>query len=193
MSGRREGWGERPRTRLLTPTDLAQLDLDGAEPLLAKAGWARAAMVAWGFCGIACADDGQHTGVILVSPALHVPRDHPLAVGANADAAALLAVVDDGCGRRLVPALAARLVGRRTIVAIDAAGSAEGSPLAPSYDWLDSVGFHELAGDPDRFRLELRGTRSWLPDLGAVVDRLRALVRPASPPEPVGRYERSRP
>ncbi|HPZ50807.1 MAG TPA: hypothetical protein PLA44_13230 [Propionibacteriaceae bacterium] len=143
----------------------------------------------WGFCGVGCVSDGLLTGYLLVAPALHVPRPHPLAACANADAAALLAVVDDGCGRRLVQSLAARLVGHRTITAIDAAGSELGTALAPSYTWLDEVGFHPLDQDPNRYRLELAGTRSWLPDVAPLLDRLRGIIRPVPPPEPVGRYE----
>ncbi len=180
----------RQGSRLLTPADVSRLPLpDEAASLLKHPSWARAAMAEWGLCGIGCVTGEVVTGYLLVSPALHLPREHPLSLGANADAAALLAVVDDGCGHRLVPALAAKLIGHRTITAIDAAASAEGTALAPTPAWLDASGFQPIDGDPGRYRLELRATRSWLPDLASVWERLRDTVRPARPPEPVGRCE----
>lgn len=187
----RIGLGEAQHTRVLTPGDVAQLHCPGAEAVLDHPTWARAAMSEWGICGIGCVTGGMVTGFVLVSTALHVPREHPLALGANAQAAALLAVSDDGCGRRLVQSLAAHLVGRRTITAIDAAASGPGTVLSPSYEWLGSVGFHPVDGDPYRYRLDLRGTRSWLPDLSGAMQRLRDLVRPTPPPEPAARYDLS--
>lgn len=178
--------------RTLTPADLCRLEAAGCGSLLGHPTWATAAMSEWGFCGLACLDDGVVSGFVLVCPALFIPRDHPLAVGANADAAALLALVDEGCARRLVQSLAARLVGRRRIVAVDAAASRLGTPLAPSYECLGAVGFHPIETDPHRYRLELDGTRSWALDLEGLFQRLRGLVRPAPPPEAVGRFDRSR-
>jgi hypothetical protein len=178
----------------LTPADLTRLPRPDCDLVADHEGWARSAFSEYGFCGLGCVDarnPGRLSGYVLVSPALHIPRVHPLAIGANGDAAALLAVGDDGCGKRLVQALAARLAGQRAIVAIDAAASATGHACAPSYAWLDSVGFRPIEADPSRYRLELNATRSWLPDLSGFASRLRTLIRPA-PPEPVGRYERAR-
>ena len=143
MSVQRHGsQAEGHHLRTLVPADLAGLPAQGCGIVLDHPTWARAAMSAWGLCGVGCLCRGVVMGFVLVSPALYVPRAHPLSVGANADAAAVLAVVDDGCSRRLVQSLAARLVGRRSIVAIDAAASpghpAGPSPLTPSPEWLDA-------------------------------------------------------
>lgn len=192
QAGRRRVRRHSPPVRPLTSSDLLPLLAGSIDPGLLPMTWAEAALDEWGFCGVGCVSDGLLTGYLLVAPALHVPRPHPLAACANADAAALLAVVDDGCGRRLVQSLAARLVGHRTITAIDAAASELGTALAPSYTWLDEVGFHPLDQDPNRYRLELAGTRSWLPDVAPLLDRLRGIIRPVPPPEPVGRYESAR-
>ena len=190
MSVQRHGsQAEGHHLRTLVPADLAGLPAQGCGIVLDHPTWARAAMSAWGLCGVGCLCRGVVMGFVLVSPALYVPRAHPLSVGANADAAAVLAVVDDGCGRRLVQSLAARLVGRRSIVAIDAAASpghpAGPSPLTPSPEWLDACGFHPLDATPLRYRLELDATRTWLPDMGELLRRLGDIVRPVVPPEPV--------
>ncbi len=175
--------------RRLTPADLAGLPAAGHEALLGHPSWARAAMDAWGLCGVGDVGDHGVTAYLLVCPALHVPRDHPLALGANADAAALLAASPDAAPR-LVQGLAARLVGHRTITAVDAAVGTPGTVLAPSPEWLARCGFHPLASDPCRHRLDLTATRSWLPDLGDWVRRLSDLVQPTPPPEPAGRFGR---
>jgi len=76
---------------------------------------------------------GEPMAYALVTPALYVPRRHPLARGANADAAALLALYVEGAhpqhglGKQAIQRLAAKLVDQRNINAIDAASSREES------------------------------------------------------------------
>lgn len=182
----------------LVPADLHRLPTCSCDGVAAGAEprWARAAMVEWGMCGVAIVVDGRTIGHLLVSPPLHVPRSHPLHSGVNFDAAALLRVSvvpghrGHGYGRQLVQSCAARLVGRRRLIGLDAWGSrSDGRCTAPPAAFLESVGFHPLPHDARRLRLDLDTTRT-LPDLTSVLARLRTIVHPMPPPEPTGRVTR---
>lgn len=189
------GIQQRPRLRPLAASDLVRLSEAGhrcrlGPMLVPDAAWAAAAVAEWGMCGVAMVLDGRVVGYALVATPLHVPRTHPLNNGGvNADAAALVAVYVSeaqqrcGYGRQLVQSTAARLVGRRHITAIDAVGSASGVCGAPPSDWLMAVGFQPLTTDPTRYRLDLRGTRSWREDVAGVIQHVIGIVRPL-PPEP---------
>ncbi len=190
-------WRLAPHSRLraLRVADVAGLPWCGACParrtVTRDLSWAEAAVAEWEMCGVGLFLDGEVEGYALVSPALHVPRTHPLARGANADAAALLVVnlsSEVVAGRQLVQGLAARLVDQRNITAVDAAWSGSGSCERPSAEWLDSCGFRPL-GDGVRARLELGGTRSWLPSVSTVVRHMISAVRTPASPNPVAQSE----
>ncbi len=195
----RSGWPlPSRRYRPLHASDLGDLPLcatcHDVEKLVAHRAWANAGDAEWGFCGYGVFVDGAPVGYALVTPALYVPRRHPLAVGANADAAALLAVyVADGhpdraMAKQAVQRLAARLVDQRNINAIDAASSDRGLCQRPSRGWLESTGFRPL-DDGVRHRMDLRATRVWLPSPHEVVRQVAGMVMPASPPRPAGLSE----
>jgi hypothetical protein len=183
------------RFRLLHASDLDTLPLCGTckemERLLKDRAWACAGDDEWGFCGVGVYLTGTPVAYVLVTPALYVPRRHPLARGANADAAALLALYVEGThpqhalGKQAVQRLAAKLVDQRNINAIDAASSDRGFCQRPSRGWLAANGFRAL-DDGVRHRLDLRATRSWLPNPQAVVRQVAGIVRPAAPPHPAG-------
>lgn len=183
------------RFRLLHACDLEALPLCGTckemEKLVKDRVWAEAGDDEWGFCGVGVYVSGKPVAYALVTPALYVPRRHPLARGANADAAALLAVYVDGAhpaqalGKQAVQRLAAKLVDQRNIDAIDAASSERGICQRPSRNWLQATGFRPL-DDGVRHRLDLRATRVWLPSPQEMVRQVVGIVRPAAPPQPAG-------
>lgn len=164
------------------------------ERLVTDRTWAEAGDDAWGFCGVGVFVSGSAVAYALVTPALYVPRRHPLARGANADAAALLALYVEGAhpqhalGRQVVQRLAARLVDQRHIAAIDSASSERGVCQRPARSWLVANGFRPL-GDGVRHRLDLGGTRTWLPSPQDVVRQVVGAVRPVPPPTPAGLSE----
>ncbi|MHB1008813.1 MAG: hypothetical protein ACYC1E_06110 [Propionibacteriaceae bacterium] len=186
------------RFRLLHASDLDTLPLCGTckemERLLKDRAWAQAGDDEWGFCGVGVYVNGSPVAYVLVTPALYVPRRHPLARGANADAAALLALYVEGShpqhtlGKQAVQRLAAKLVDQRNINAIDAASSDRGFCQRPSRGWLAANGFRAL-DDGVRHRLDLRATRGWLPNPHAVARQVVEIVRPVSPPHPAGLAE----
>ena len=186
------------RFRLLHASDLDSLPLcatcKDVEKLVKDRAWAEAGDDEWGFCGVGVYVSGEPMAYVLVTPALYVPRRHPLARGANADAAALLAVYVDGAhpqhglGKQAVQRLAAKLVAQRNINAIDAASSERGTCQRPSRGWLAANGFRPL-DDGVRHRLDLRGTRVWLPSPQEMVRQVADIVRPVTPPTPAGRSE----
>ncbi len=190
------------RFRLLHASDLGTLPLcttcKEMEKLVKDRVWADAGDDEWGFCGVGVYAGGEPVAYALVTTALYVPRRHPLARGANADAAALLALYVEGehpqhaLGKQAVQRLAARLVDQRNINAIDAASSERGVCQRPSRNWLQANGFRPL-DDGVRYRLDLRATRVWLPSPQEMVRHVAGIVRPAAPPHPAGRTEPSLP
>ncbi|MDO5285540.1 MAG: hypothetical protein Q4G45_01785 [Actinomycetia bacterium] len=189
-------FGTSTRFRLLQVSELAGLPWCGCRErrlLTDDLGWARAGVRDWGLCGVALLSGHQVEGFALISPALYVPRGHPLARGANADAAALVALqLPQECpvGRQLLQGLAARLVDQRRIQALDAAGSETGGCLRPASSWLEESGFVPLA-DGLRYRLDLRATRSWLPSVSDVLRQVASVVRPLPAPAPAVRLRRA--
>jgi GNAT superfamily N-acetyltransferase len=186
------------RFRLLHASDLDSLPLcqtcKEMEKLVKDRAWARAGDDEWGFCGVGVYVAGQPVAYALVTAALYVPARHPLARGANADAAALLALYVEGAhtqhvlGKQAIQRLAANLVDQRNINAIDAASSERGVCQRPSRGFLAANGFRPL-DDGVRHRLDLRGTRVWLPSPQEMVRQVADIVRPATPPQPAGRAD----
>ena len=186
------------RFRLMHAADLVTLPLcttcKEMEKLVKDRAWADAGDDEWGFCGVGVYVSGAPVAYALVTPALYVPRRHPLARGANADAAALLALYVEGAhpqhalGKQAIQRLAAKLVDQRNINAIDAASSERGICQRPSRNWLSANGFRPL-DDGVRYRLDLRATRGWLPSPQEMVRQVAEIVRPAAPPSPAGLAE----
>lgn len=188
------------RFRILHASDLDTLPLcttcKEMDRLVKDRVWADAGDDEWGFCGVGVYAAGEPVAYALVTPALYVPRRHPLARGANADAAALLALFVEGAhpqhalGKQAIQRLAAKLVDQRNINAIDAASSERGICQRPSRNWLTANGFRPL-DDGVRYRLDLRATRVWLPSPQEMVRQVAGIVRPAAPPHPAGLAEPS--
>jgi len=186
------------RFRLLHASDLESLPLCATckemERLIKDRAWADAGDDEWGFCGVGVYVSGEPMAYALVTPALYVPRRHPLSRGANADAAALLALYVEGAhpqhglGKQAIQRLAAKLVDQRNINAIDVASSERGTCQKPSRGWLGANGFRPL-DDGVRHRLDLRGTRVWLPSPQEMVRQVADIVRPVAPPHPAGLNE----
>jgi hypothetical protein len=144
--------------------------------------WARAAEDRWGACGLAADHDGTTIGYILVTPALTLPRSHPLTMWARTpDSAVLMSmrVFDDQASailpQHLMQALAARLTG--SVSCLEAVGT-DGAPscTTPAMSWLESVGFVKderqrpvgFAPHLHRVRMDFNTTVTWAPGLRSV-------------------------
>lgn len=160
-------------------------------------GWARAAQQEWGLCGIAGHQNGTLAGYLLFCPPLHVPRGAPQGGGPRSpDAAVVLAIrvldgcTDEGLGRQLVQAAAARMVRVPGVHALQVRGSrTAGSCVLPPVDFLERVGFQVTVDHPvqPQLRLDLSRTLRWRPGLlNSALDRLGGWIQPL-PPEPASR------
>lgn len=150
--------------------------------------WARSAEDRWGWCGVAAHHDGHVVGYALITPALNVPKAHPMTMWPRTPDSAVLVslrVLDQGqhnaVARQLVQAVAARLVDR--VSCLEAIGtSAAARCTTPATAWLASVGFAAddsprppgCPADQDRMRMDFSTTSRWAPGLrtvwGAVTD-----------------------
>ncbi|MCT1458051.1 hypothetical protein M3G03_00580 [Aestuariimicrobium sp. p3-SID1156] len=193
------------RVRTLTPADLAGLSPcpdcgcggEGREELDPHARWARASMDRWGLCGVGLGHDTW----LLLCPQGSLPEDHPLVTRADASEATHMATLlalhvshamrRTGAGKQLVQSVAARLVGRETLM-LAAGGRAAHQCATPPSEWLLKIGFEPctqvnyLPAGAQRLVLRLDRTvtwRSWaLPD---IVQQLTHWER-NPPPEAVG-------
>lgn len=187
------------------PTTCRRCPLGVAEtPALGEGGaasWLRHAEEEWGQAGVACWDEGEIVGYLLVSAPLHVPRSGPQSgVAQRPDAAVVMSlrVVDEyarlGLGRQLVQAAAAMIARGPApfrALEVEAARGAAACALPPA-EFLESVGFEVCRPDPvrPRLRLDVDRTVRWRPQVsGAVMERLTAWARPM-PAEPANRESR---
>lgn len=164
--------------------------------------WARGAEDRWGLCGVAAEHDENVIGYLVVTPALTLPKAHPLTHWSRTPDSAVLVslrVVDDwaglGVGKQLVQSVAARLAGNASC--LEAVGtSGHATCVTPSIDWLDSVGFAPEGttgvgpgGDElQRMQLNFSTTLRWRPDIRGAWQAVSGWVtRPVvAPPEPSG-------
>lgn len=195
------------RVRELTPAALAELPptctqcpLGDRVTVTSDTTWAHAAHRRWGLCGVSLVTPtgaGRTvTGYLLVSPALNVPRSHPLATcPAEPERAVLMgARFLDGAdesvvGHRLVQALAARLVSHPATRSIGAVASLVPACTTPGADWLAAVGFHETEERPQlsTWQLDLDASVGWRTRVDDALERMAGLIpRPTAPPEPAG-------
>lgn len=176
------------RVRPLVAADLASLP-DGCRrcplgdrPTDAGAAWVRGALNRYGFFGLGAFEDDDVLGYLLLAPASHVPRVHPLSGRAAPTSAVLLrahlAVDDprDALGRHLTSAAAARLRAVPSVRRLEAMPALdEPTCVTPERAWLAALGFAPT-GEGRTMALDLARTVSWRHGVAAVRRRLGALA-----------------
>lgn len=175
-----------------------------AEAANAKEAWLSEVLREWGSCGRVAVVDDRAVGVIVYVPAAFAPgaESFPTAP-VSADAVLLTTVWVDpayaggGLGRMLVQAMAADLIRRGGVRAVEAFGSVgaagpvlhsvlHGARCASPADFLAHVGFktHRAHPTAPRLRMELRSTVTWRDEVEAALERLLGAVRPSHHPQP---------
>ena len=186
----------------LDPVRRARLEV--AERVDAKREWLRTVQREWGECGRVVLEDGRPVAWATYAPAAFVPGAGCFATAPVSPDAVLLSGVHvepghtgAGLGRVLVQSVAADLVERGDVVALEAFGHHPRRPLgdasAPTpasapgpctvpVDFLVRVGFtvHRPHLVAPRLRLHLRSTVTWRDEVEAAVRRVRGVV--ARPP-----------
>ncbi|SDD37465.1 hypothetical protein [Auraticoccus monumenti] len=188
VAGRARG----PRLRALRGEDLTSLPGCSSCPSLQPGDpGVRAALQAWGWCGLVAVAGERPVGHLLLTPeedqdgrvVARVVALHPSDGTPDADGWTSSATV-----RRLLEGAAARLL-RRRVVALEATAHRwAGSCPTPSLGVLAARGFVVVREHPlhPLMRMELDRTVPGEPVLQTVWRRLTELVRSPPPPEPVG-------
>ena len=171
------------RGRLRDPSDRA------AE----KDAWLSLVLREWGSCGRLVLVEGEVAGYVVYAPAAFVPGADSYATAPVSHDAVLLTTVHltpdhraAGLGRLLVQAMAADLIERGGIRAVEAFGR-RGRPLLPGTgcllpsDFLARVGFRTVREHPvvPRMRMDLRSAVTWREEVESALGRLVGAVRPA--------------
>lgn len=170
---------------------------DETEAAAEKDAWLSLVLREWGSCGRVALVDGVAVGYVVYAPAAFVPGAASFATApVSADAILLTAVSlapehrGHGLGRRLVQAMAADLIERGGVRAVEAFGR-RGPALGPGtsclvpHDFLARVGFRTQRPHPTtpRMRMDLRSAVTWRDEVEAALGRLVGVVRPAQVPE----------
>ncbi|CAN5352097.1 GNAT family N-acetyltransferase [soil metagenome] len=158
-----------------------------------KEGWLTTVLREWGSCGRVVLVDAEVAGYVAYAPAAFVPGSHAFATAPVSTDAVLLTTAylapehrGVGLGRMLVQAMAADLVERGGVHAVEAFGRSPvilapgGSCLVPS-DFLARVGFKTVRPhrSTPRMRMDLRSTVTWRDEVEAALGRLVGAVRPS--------------
>ncbi|WP_114558344.1 hypothetical protein [Desertihabitans aurantiacus] len=196
--------GRRTRVRPLLPRDLPDLETCAGCPSTDPADeHVRAAVSAWGWCGLAVVDGDRMGAHVLATPVTtsegvlaRITRLHPVTA---TDGSAAPATRDADAARhpievrvhaqQLVETLAARSL-RRGVVAVEAhAHRWAGHCGMPPMVWLAARGFvvTQTGALHPWMRLDLNRTVSEQSGLREAWSRLTDLVRTPPPPEPIGR------
>lgn len=154
-----------------------------------KEAWISELLREWGSCGRVVSVEGRVVGFIVYAPPAAVPgADSYATAPVSPDALVLTTAYVDpahrggGLGRLLVQGMAADLIQRGGIAAIEAFADRSGRPgrcLIP-LEFAQRVGFKTQRHHPTtpRVRLELRSALTWREELEATLDRLLGVVRP---------------
>ncbi|WP_148615438.1 GNAT family N-acetyltransferase [Nocardioides rubriscoriae] len=181
----------------LDPVRRGRLVTD-AEAAAEKDAWLSRVLRDWGSCGRVAVVDDVAVGYVAYAPPAFVPgaASHPTAP-VSADAVLMTmayvapAHAGAGIGRMLVQSMAADLVTRGGIRAVEAFGDTRGRTDHPgrcvvASDFLAHVGFrtHRPHATTPRMRMELRSALTWKDEVEAALERLVGAVRPAPAPVP---------
>ncbi|WP_193604989.1 GNAT family N-acetyltransferase [Nocardioides dongkuii] len=166
-----------------------------AEVAAEKEAWVSEVLREWGSCGRVLLVDDAVAGFAVYAPPAFVPgaAGFPTAP-VSPDAVLLTTVYVDpahaggGLGRVLVQAMAADLVERGGVVAVEAFGSRGRGrrTCAVPADFLGGVGFKTQRAHPTtpRMRMDLRSALSWRSEVEAALERLVGAVRPPQTARP---------
>jgi GNAT superfamily N-acetyltransferase len=165
-----------------------------AEAAAVKDAWLSQVLREWGSCGRVAVVDDVTVGYVVYAQPAYVPGagSHPTApVSADAVLMTTAYVAPDHAGadlgRMLVQAMAADLVRRGGIRAVEAFGDrrGRGGCVVPA-GFLAHVGFrtHRPHRTTPRMRMELRSALTWRDEVEAALERLLGAVRPSPAPAP---------
>lgn len=182
--------------------------IDPADRAAEKDTWLSTVLREWGSCGRVLLVDDDVAGYVVYAPAAFVPGADRFATAPVSHDAILLTTVHvvaehrgAGLGRVLVQAMAADLVERGGVRAVESFGThgslgawpRSSGPSGPSCvvpaDFLARVGFRTVRAHPvtPRMRMDLRSAVTWREEVEAALARLVGAVRPVpSSPEPAG-------
>lgn len=164
--------------------------LDAGEQAAAKQSWLRTVQAEWGNCGRVVLLEGRPVAWATYAPAAFVPGAGCFATAPVSPDAVLLSGVHveaghtgGGLGRLLVQSVAADLVERGQVSALEAFGHlgrrpVRTGPCTVPADFLLRLGFTVQRAHPvtPRLRMHLRGTVTWRDEVEAAVRRVRGVV-----------------
>ena len=180
----------------LDPVRRARLQ-DDAEAAAEKDSWLSRVLREWGSCGRVAVVDAKAVGYVVYAPDAFVPGAMSFATAPVSPDAVLLTTVSlapehrgRGLGRMLVQAMAADLIDRGGVRAVEAFGRrgpalVPGSACLVSSDFLARVGFRTQRPHitTPRMRMDLRSAVTWREEVEAALGRLVGAVRPTPVPE----------
>lgn len=172
----------------LDPVRRSRLATDAAAA--EKESWVSHVLREWGSCGRVAMVDDEPVGYLIYAPAAFLPgADVFPTAPVSPDAVLLTTVYVDpdarggGIGRMLVQGMAADLIKRGGICAIEAFADATGRAghsRVPA-EFCSRVGFKTHRAHPisPRMRMELRSALTWKDEVELAIERLLGAVRPA--------------
>jgi GNAT superfamily N-acetyltransferase len=167
-----------------------------------KDAWVSEVLRSWGSCGRVVLVDDVPVGYAVYAPEAFVPGGAAFPTAPVSPDAVLLTMVHvdpayrgGGLARMLVQGMAADLVGRGGIGAVEAFGdpTGRGGRCLLPVDFLGSVGFKTHRPHPvaPRMRMELRSTVSWRDEVEHAFGRLVGAMRPKSARGPAPKATRT--
>lgn len=169
----------------------------GLVPEPCQGDWIRDVLTEWGTCGRLAMSDDHAIGCILWAPPAYIPGAEAFPTApVSSDAVLMQAVYVDpasrrgGIGRLLVQTMAADLVKRGGVRAIECFADAGRNPRERvPVGFCEGVGFktQRAHGTTPRMRMDLRSALTWRDEVEQALERLLGAVRPvvqpkASPP-----------
>jgi GNAT superfamily N-acetyltransferase len=188
----------------LDPVRRSRVEPD--EAIATKEAWLSEVLREWGSCGRVAMVDGRAVGLIVYVPAAFAPGAEAFPTAPVSPDSVLLTSVwvesrhaGGGIGRMLVQAMAADLIRRGGIRAVEAFGDVgplsgiTGSRCSAPAEFLAHVGFktHRPHPTAPRLRMELSSAVTWRDEVEAALERLVGVVRPTSRPVPSPRSHRT--
>lgn len=173
-----------------------------ADACAEKDAWVSEVLREWGSCGRVVLVDGVAVGYVIYAPEAFVPGAAAFPTAPVSPDAVLLtnlhvepAYRGGGLARMLVQAMAADLVQRGGIGAVEAFGdpSGRGGRCLLPVEFLGSVGFktHRAHFASPRMRMELRTTVSWKDEVETAFGRLVGAMRPKTARGPAPKATRA--
>jgi GNAT superfamily N-acetyltransferase len=172
------------------------------DPCAEKDAWVSGVLREWGSCGRVVLVDGVSVGYVIYAPEAFVPGAASFPTAPVSPDAVLLtnlhvepAYRGGGLARMLVQAMAADLVQRGGVGAVEAFGdpSGRGGRCLLPVEFLGSVGFktHRPHLTTPRMRMELRAAVSWKDEVETAFERLVGAMRPKSARGPAPKATRA--